>query len=358
MITAINPADARTDGNETESAPVPLEYARTLATARKVMDLSAANLTPPRPSIYSVWFNYVTGDNIEAKSRVRNLLQSGSPVSTYDLEQVHNECLAFDTIREASIAAANTKLEHELADVLQAVQAHITSSEDYCGSLSRKSQDLTANPNVDNIRALIQTLLSENAAMRQNTETLGASLEQSRTQINQLHDALVESRLSANTDPLTGLGNRRGFQARLNAEIQASKENQQRLCLIIADIDHFKRINDTFGHTIGDEVLRFFGGILDRHKGENCYAARYGGEEFAIVLPDTGHAAARQFAEKLREQFSAVRLYVAESREQIGVVTASFGVAEHLAGEPFESLIQRADDRLYKAKSAGRNRVL
>ncbi len=201
MIQAINAADTGADKTETESAPVPLEYARTLATARKVMDLSAANLTTPRPSIYSVWFNYVTGDNIEAKSRVRNLLQSGSPVSAYDLEQVHNECLAFDTVREASIAAANNKLENELADVLQAVQAHIASSEDYCGSLSRKSQDLTANHNVETIRDLIQTLLSENATMRKNTEVLGASLEQSRAQINQLHDALVESRMSAKHRP-------------------------------------------------------------------------------------------------------------------------------------------------------------
>jgi diguanylate cyclase len=336
----------------------PDDYMSVFVNAGKAIDLSAANQTPPRPSIYSVWFNYITGENREAKSRVRALLQSGAPISAYDLDQIHGEHLASDAVRQSSLDEANSKLERELADVLSAVQAHIVSSNDYCGSLVRKTQGLDDHSSVESIRSLISALLAENSAMRANTVKLGQSLEQSKSQINSLHAALVESRLCAVTDPLTGIANRRGFLEKLRHEIQASKNDRSRLCLVLADIDHFKRINDTFGHMIGDEVLRYFAGILEQHAGKGGYAARHGGEEFALILPCTGHAAARQLADALRVQFSAVRLVVAESREQIGVVTASFGVAEHLAGEPFESLIQRADDRLYKAKANGRNRVI
>jgi diguanylate cyclase len=344
--------------NQSPDQIMPAEYMSAFVNAGKAIDLSASNQTPPRPSIYSVWYNYLTGENREAKSAVRALLQSGAPISAYDLDQIHGEHLAGDAVRQSSIEEANRKLERELADVLAAVQAHIVSSNDYCGSLSSKTQGLHDHSSVESIRSFISALLAENAAMRTNTAKLGQSLEQSKSQINSLHAALVESRRCAVTDPLTGISNRRGFVEMLKCEIQASKQNGSRLCLVLADIDHFKRINDTFGHTIGDEVLRYFASILDQHSGKGGYAARHGGEEFALILPGSGHSAARQLADALRFQFSAVRLVVAESREQIGMVTASFGVAEHLAGEPFESLIQRADERLYKAKESGRNKVI
>ena len=337
---------------------LPPEFMTVFVAADKAINLSAVNQTPPRPSIYSVWFNYVTGDNREAKSRVRALMQGGGPVSAYDLEQIHGEYLAGDAVRQASVEQANKRLERELADVLKAVQGHIDPSETYCGSLSRKTQSLNAQSSVENIRALIEALLTENAAMRGKTATLANCLEQSKSQINLLHAALIESRICAQTDPLTGVANRRGFHERLRDEIARYKVNARRFCLVMADIDHFKRINDTFGHTIGDEVLRYFAGILQRQARSDGCVARYGGEEFALILPDTGHAAAKQCAELLRAQFCAARLVVSESKEQIGAVTASFGVAEHLAGEPLESLVQRADERLYKAKAAGRNRVV
>jgi diguanylate cyclase len=333
-------------------------YISTFASAGKAIDLSAVNQTPPRPSIYSVWFNYVTGENKEAQSRVRALLQSGAPISAYDLDQIHGDHLAGDTLSQSSIEDANRKFERELADVLVAVQAHIVSSNAYCGSLAGKAQGLDDHSSVETVRSLISALLAENAAMRADTVKLGQSLEQSKSQINSLRAALVESRLCAVTDPLTGIANRRGFLEKLKNELHARNQNGSRLCLVLADIDHFKRINDTFGHLIGDEVLRYFAGILDNQSRDSGYAARYGGEEFALILPCTGHASARQIADAVRIQLGDVRLVVAESREQIGVVTASFGVVEHLPGEPLEGLIQRADERLYKAKASGRNKVI
>jgi diguanylate cyclase len=328
-----------------------------LAHAGKAIDLSVVHRTPPRPAVYSVWYNYITGENNDAKLRVRELLHGGAAISAYDLEQIHSQYLASDAVRQSFIDQANARLEMELADVLKAVEAHIVSSDDYCGSLWRNARGLEAHPGVDTIRALIETLVIENAAMRANTQKLGASLEQSKSQINALYAALVESRMTAVTDPLTGIANRRGFQERLKQEIERCKPGRERFCLILADIDHFKRINDTFGHAIGDEVLRYFAGLLAQNLEPAGYSARYGGEEFAIILPGNGHAEASKKADILREQFSAVRLVVAESKEQIGVVTASFGVAEHVPGEAFESLIHRADIRLYKAKAGGRNCV-
>jgi two-component system cell cycle response regulator len=161
------------------------------------------------------------------------------------------------------------------------------------------------------------------------------------------------------TDSLTGLPNRRFLDQKLSDELERARRFGHPLSLALADLDHFKDVNDHYGHAVGDRVLRTFGQLLsDLVRRQVDWAARYGGEEFVIVLPETAHAGALILAEKLRAATEALRIEV----DGVSIpITASFGVATvrlepELPVDP-EGLIALADERLYESKRGGRNRV-
>jgi two-component system cell cycle response regulator len=154
------------------------------------------------------------------------------------------------------------------------------------------------------------------------------------------------------TDPLTGVGNRRRLEQALALEINRAERAGGPLCAFMADLDHFKRVNDSYGHDAGDKVLGAFSDQLRRCTRATDIVARFGGEEFVVLMPATDLAQAVVIAERIREAFAACRV-----EPLAGPVTASFGVVALVAGEHGPLLLQRADRALYAAKHAGRNRV-
>jgi diguanylate cyclase (GGDEF)-like protein len=179
--------------------------------------------------------------------------------------------------------------------------------------------------------------------------------------IKQLQDDLKEQnrRLEelSNTDPLTQLANRRFLMQTLIKEFQRSERAGHPLTLVMADIDHFKKINDTYGHQQGDAVLKAVSGAIRNHLRDYDLAARFGGEEFALVLPETSLAEAAPVAERIREMVAGMNLGGTLSELKM---TISLGVstAPHKEVAGVDDLIRVADDALYAAKSAGRNRVV
>jgi diguanylate cyclase (GGDEF)-like protein len=158
-------------------------------------------------------------------------------------------------------------------------------------------------------------------------------------------------RALADHDPLTGLLNRRGFNERLAAAVASAARRQAPLSVITVDADHFKRVNDMFGHDVGDQVLQSIAGVLSDRLRTSDFVARLGGEEFIVVLPDTAEAGAAQAASAL---VNAVR---AADMPVVGRVTVSCGVAElRLGQESVDEALRRADEALYLAKQGGRNR--
>jgi len=184
-----------------------------------------------------------------------------------------------------------------------------------------------------------------------------------RTQIRRkrhcdhLRGRLEESVELAVTDPLTGLHNRRYMETHLKALAEQSVAGGRPLTVVLADIDNFKAVNDTFGHDAGDRVLREFAGRLRRNTRSIDLACRMGGEEFVIIMPDTGLEGACQVAERLRECIAA-EPFRANVDAQL-TVTASVGVATLYGDQQsLEDLLKRADQALYVAKRGGRNRVV
>jgi diguanylate cyclase (GGDEF)-like protein len=156
------------------------------------------------------------------------------------------------------------------------------------------------------------------------------------------------------TDPLSGLLNRRGFLDRANAFIQTSRGTHQKVFLVIADIDHFKAINDAHGHEMGDKVIQAFGNLLETLASAGTSVARIGGEEFAVLFTSPNEAVARLYCESIR---MAAEVGAFDSERSLPRFTASFGVAGLAPGESLDSLSRRADMALYSAKQGGRNRV-
>lgn len=159
----------------------------------------------------------------------------------------------------------------------------------------------------------------------------------------------------AMTDPLTGLLNRRAFLEALSPRVEGALHGAAELALLLLDIDHFKQINDTRGHASGDLVLAAVGGMLGRFVREDDLVARWGGEEFVVALPGSDHTTGLSIAERLRETLAELELVDAEGRAL--AVTASIGLTTLGPGDDVDTLMRRADEAMYLAKAAGRNRV-
>lgn len=174
-----------------------------------------------------------------------------------------------------------------------------------------------------------------------------AEIERKQTELMEMNAVLVEL---STTDKLTGLKNRRFFQERLEAHLLEYGKDQKPFSLLIIDIDHFKNVNDTWGHPVGDEVLEKTANILKSHSRDTDIVARYGGEEFVLILPGADKAESEAIAEKLR-------LAVAGSTWKTGSLTVSIGAATSVPGDSEAALLEKADQALYASKQNGRNRV-
>ncbi len=155
------------------------------------------------------------------------------------------------------------------------------------------------------------------------------------------------------TDALTGLANRRYFLEVLENIMSLTRRHQTPLTLIMADLDHFKVINDTYGHAGGDQVLKGFGALLQNTIRREDLAARLGGEEFIVALPHTDLSEALSIAERIRLGLEEMKWEQIETQ-----ITGSFGISQFRPEDTADSLIERADQALYRAKAAGRNRLM
>jgi two-component system, cell cycle response regulator len=185
------------------------------------------------------------------------------------------------------------------------------------------------------------------------------AVEQLRVIAMQAGDALLRARLFdeterlATTDGLTGLVNHRTFQARLDEHLLAAERYGKKLSLLLCDLDHFKSVNDTYGHPVGDQVLRAVARTLANEARGTDVVARYGGEEFAVVMPETDTGGALVIAERIRERVGAL---VLETEQGPLRVTMSLGVATFPDDAARKAgLVERADGCLYHAKRHGRN---
>ena len=217
----------------------------------------------------------------------------------------------------------------------------------WLGSLSEK---LKLELNQSNL--LREDLEKERCLLKESNEQL---IEYSKTLEEKVAERTRELERTAKTDPLTKLWNRRGMMELMEIEKAKIRRSKKPFSFIMADVDHFKNINDTFGHQVGDEILKQLAQVLKKvPRGQDVFA-RWGGEEFLGVLPETGLGGALNLAEKLRVHFESLNFTF---KGQSVPTTMSFGVTTFQPGETLDQGIKRADDGLYEAKKSASNKCL
>lgn len=322
---------------------------------RQVIPLLSQHGGVCHPTHYALWYEYLAGTHLPLKRAIDECLAESASLTAAQCEKLHDRFLA---TREADEVE---RLQRSLQALLEqfAAMAHsagleaVEFQQQIAGTAGRLKEGL-------NVPALSE-LVGELAASAQRFQGVAGQLEERATEstaeIANLREQLGQIRSEASLDPLTQLFNRRGFEQALTALLAEREMDLAGCALLIADIDQFKRVNDTYGHLLGDSVIRGVARVLHETIRGGDIAARFGGEEFAVVLPDTAAADAHAVAENIRAAVARCRLRRAGSDEIIDGVTISLGVASAAPGETLESLIERADQALYRAKRAGRNRV-
>lgn len=277
---------------------------------------------------------------------------------------------------EAFLLSLNTRLE-EVYGVLAQSSAKDEAEARDCAELDRSLRDevagmrtsLESAASLEMLKSSVETRLSailtsvshyktsqdeRRNALQARVKQLEQQLRSVESETSNLRETLVEQRHRALTDGLTGLPNRTAYLERLEQEYARLRRYRTQLSLAVMDIDHFKRINDQYGHIAGDAVLKSIGRLIQGGVRKSDFVARFGGEEFVILMPETGLTEATKAVNKLRLQIQSRMI---EARGVSVNVTASFGVADFRENDTTAEVFNRADRALYRAKERGRNQV-
>ncbi|MBK6651767.1 MAG: diguanylate cyclase [Betaproteobacteria bacterium] len=340
--------------NYPDSVERSTEYLRL---ALPMMSRQAAAL---HPKSYAIWYDYVSGRTASLRGAIDSHLAKHGQLDEASTDAVFQKYIAeMDPAAAKRMTDGFQRILTNMAD--SAAQAGDKTAK-YGDALERLSSELSTQ---DDPSSMVSEVLQDTRDMSEAMATLRAKLDDSQKQINVLREEVLKARRESMQDALTGLANRRAFDHQMAVCLAAAQmappaeagTNQRAACLVTSDIDHFKRINDTFGHGFGDQVLRAVSQVIKACTPGDSMAARVGGEEFAILIPEVELNDARQIAEKIRLAVAKARIRRQDTQEVIASVTMSLGVTLYRMGEDAREFIDRADRALYASKSGGRDRV-
>jgi diguanylate cyclase len=328
---------------------------KTAELLRLAVPLMAGQAAGFHPISYTLWYEHLAKINPALQSALDARLAEKTPLSEQETYELFSK---FIVTRDTDITR---RLEAQLMQVLANVRQSAVNlghqAAQYNDSLARHEERLQQQIDVPTLADLIGALVGETTRMRTSAQALQEEMGATSAEVGRLREQLEKAQGQALVDSLTELHNRRSFEQTLEQMLASAAENASPCSLLMVDIDHFKRVNDTYGHVFGDKVIRYVAQRISLSIKGRDVAARYGGEEFAILLPDTTAQGASVLAEQIRVSVARGKIHRAGATEQIAGVTISIGVAESVAGDTVEELTARADEALYKSKQAGRNRI-
>jgi len=328
--------------------------------ARQALLHMAERGIEPTPVNYAVWYHYVAGDKNDLNREIDQLIKKKPRAISDDINTyLYNKYVITGSKKEeAAVESVSQNTQSVLAEIMEVIDRFSGDTETYNNQIDEHVSKLSQKITDPLLKEMAGEIVNRAMAIRESGAQLNGKLEESRKEVTQLKSNLEKVTSEANKDFLTGTGNRKAFESKIDELTKWAKEQKGDLCLIMIDIDYFKQFNDKFGHLIGDEVLRKVGrSIFESIKGKD-FVARYGGEEFAVLLPNTALGGGLIVAENIRRNISETDLVRKDTGVSLGGVTISAGVSYYRPdADSVPILISRADAALYRSKIGGRNRV-
>jgi diguanylate cyclase len=327
---------------------------RNSAYIRQMLPLMLKYNVPVDPMNYAIWYHYVAGINGELTSVIDSMIEDQKPFDTDITLNLYKKYICNASVDEFE------KINNNLLKLINQTSASINTASEKAAvigdNFSNTLKVLEANDDSGNIKSALVEIILQTTQLAEASKDLKNQLAETHKEMEELRNELAVVRETANTDKLTGLLNRWGFDKALEEVVKTGTPDKA--CLAILDIDHFKRVNDTFGHMVGDKVIKHIATVLKKQAARHYHVARFGGEELAIIMPNTTLSEAFNFIEQIRLVLDVSRLTYKNNTETIGKVTVSAGIASLQATDEIFTLLTRADKALYRAKETGRNKVV
>ena len=307
----------------------------------------------PIPRNYELYYEAYIGSNPKL---TKELAALGSRATQEDLDEIGARY--FSHLHPAGIDKVHNQMALELADLLKLLREEQFALENYNKVLDETYRNISSksNTSADLLRQAVGILSEATVDTMSQGKERAENVSMKSFEMEVIRQELDEYKRIANTDSLTRLANRRAFDERLAAIYNS--DSQSFTGLLIADIDHFKKVNDSFGHPVGDKILATVGTVIRTNLRRDAFVARTGGEEFAIILTDSTQEESMQVAERIRIALANTPFKNSKSGVNYGPITLSIGVCQASAAEDPVDLYNKSDVALYCAKNAGRNRCM
>jgi diguanylate cyclase len=306
------------------------------------------------PTAYAVWYEHLAGTNVRLTNDLNLRLEQSQLLDHEVISDLYAEHILSRKICNSRLLQKS--LEVLLQQVEQTAASSCGSAEKYARTLESGQTELETVTDTPALQALLGRLIDATREARTSAGLLRFELDTQRSELRAVRERLGKLETEVAKDPLTGLLNRRG----LDQAVQRLKDSGLKLtscAVLMIDVDYFKRVNDSYGHLFGDQVLCATAQVLSGLIKGRDIAARFGGEEFVAVLPETPESGAVALAEQFRDTFSRAKVRRTGSDRILDKLTVSIGVACPRGDESLEATLDRADSALYRAKNEGRNCV-
>jgi diguanylate cyclase len=329
-----------------------VEYAT--AVADKAIRSMSQQSVPATPSNFAVWFNYAMGASPALRKTIDILVGNKRKFDASINRELYATYVGAQPV-PSPIGDYPEQLRGVIAGAKQFLATAISDNRTQIETLGEVSSQVQAT---DDPRPIIEKLVAELTKATTRASTLEANFLETSQELDKIRDSLKVAEQHSNTDALTGLANRRSLEEFFRSAQITAMETGEPLSILMIDIDHFKTFNDSYGHQVGDQVLRLVAKVLQENVRDHDLAARYGGEELIAVLPGADLGVCAEVAERIRRRISEARLTRRTTGQEIASVTVSAGVAQFRLAESAEAMIERCDRALYQAKRLGRNRTV
>ncbi len=332
------------------------DFDRSRLISDAALEIMADRRIPVNPANFAVWYAYASGAAPKLKTSLEVLLTNKVDFTAERNNQIYEEFFSSEGEADA-VDTVGSKVQQCAEGILQDLGRARTGQGEFGDRVGFLAGTLSGANVLADISHVVRDILVETQSITVQSREFEQKLSSSTEEIKSLRADLQVIRMEALTDSLTGIANRKCFDQTLHQTATEAMGTGTALSLLLLDIDHFKKFNDTYGHPVGDSVLRVVAAQLRQSVKGRDLPARYGGEEFAILLPKTTMRDAAKLAAQIKTEVAARQLKDSRSDRTYGTITLSIGVAEFRFGESLEDFVARADEALYAAKESGRNRV-